>query len=267
MAGQEALVIGGAGRMGEWTCRFLSNRGASVKVWDPRGELEGYRNERSVAPAAKSAGMVILASPLGACADDLRAVLDASPRGLVFDLCSVKSHIAGTLKRAASDGVAVTSVHPMFGPSAPSPRGRNVIVCRCGCVEADDKAVRLFTSWGANVSLVDIEKHDDLMAYVLGLSHVCSLLFAGTLQRSGKSLSELQAAQGPSFEKLVRMSAELSLESKRVYHDIQALNPNTRHMLVTMETVLRELRKAALDSDPSRFRITMESSKKYLEVD
>jgi hypothetical protein len=62
------------------------------------------------------------------------------------------------------------------------------------------------------------------------------------------------------------MATELSNESRRVYHDIQALNPNTRHVVASMETVLREVRKAALDDDPSRFRMIMDSDRRYLEV-
>jgi hypothetical protein len=33
-----------------------------------------------------------------------------------------------------------------------------------------------------------------------------------------------------------------------------------------MEEVLRELRKAALDSDPDKFRYVMDSNGRYLEV-
>ncbi len=266
LARKDVVVVGGSGRMGEWACRFLSNRGASVVIWDPRGKLEGYRSVRSLDRAAASADLMVLASPLGACPDDLDAVLDVSPRGVVFDLCSVKSHIAGTLRRAASDGVLISSAHPMFGPGAASPRWRNVLVCDCGCEEANAVVTELFTSAGANVSEVALERHDELMAYVLGLSHVCSLLFAGVLERCGIAYKDLEAVQGPSFERMARMAAELSKESKRVYHDIQALNPNTRHMVASMETVLRDLKKASLDSDPSKFKSTMESSRRYLEV-
>lgn len=266
LATKKAVVVGGAGRMGEWTCRFLSNRGADVVVWDPRGKLKGYPNVKSLRPAATNADIVVIASPLGACSSDLRKVLETFPRGLVFDLCSVKSHLAEDLRYAANEGMMVCSLHPMFGPSAPSPEGRNVLICNCGSEQAVDLAYVMFSGAGANVSMVSIERHDELMAYVLGLSHLCVLLFAETVGESGISLSEFAHAQGPSFERLVRMARELSNESRRVYHDIQALNPNTREVISAMETALMKLKKASLESDPEKFRAIMDSSKEYLEV-
>lgn len=266
LRGRKAIVIGGAGKMGEWACRFLSTRGAEVTISDKRGSLGGYKRARSTAQAVPSQDIVIIASPLGTCPDDLEAVIRARPKGLVFDLCSVKSHIASKLQKGASQGLRITSVHPMFGPGAASPRGRNVIVCRCGSEEADSEAADLFASEGASVSFMSLDRHDELMAYVLGLSHLCTLVFVGTLARAGTDCSTFAQVQGPSFAKLRRMATELSNESRRVYHDIQALNPNTRHVVASMEGVLREVKRAALDDDPSRFRTIMDSDREYLEV-
>jgi len=266
LRGKRALVVGGGGRMGEWACRLLSTRGADVQVCDPRKRLEGYTNLKKLPRSLRSFDFVVIASPLGVCPEDLDQVLEGAPKGLVFDLCSVKAHIAARLRRGASDGALITSVHPMFGPNAPSPRARNVVVCRCGCPEADQKVSELFSSEGAFVSTMDIETHDELMAYVLGLSHMCTLVFSGTIAASGRPAKELESVQGPSFAKLSRMALELSNESRRVYHDIQALNPNTRRMVAAMEEVLRGLRKAALDSGSDRFRRIMDSDSEYLEA-
>lgn len=266
LKGKRALVVGGGGRMGEWICRVLSTRGAEVRVFDPRRRLEGYTNLTRLPASLDQFDVIVVASPLGACPEDLEAVLSRRPKGLVFDLCSIKAHISLKLHAAAADGLLVTSVHPMFGPNAPSPRARNVVVCRCGSPEADRRAFELFASEGAHVSATDLDTHDELMAYVLGLSHLCTLLFSGTLVKSGTAPEDLTAVQGPSFARFFRMAQELSNESRRVYHDIQALNPNTRRLVTTMEEVLRGLRKAALDSDPEKFRLIMDSDGRYLEV-
>lgn len=266
LKGRKALVVGGAGKMGEWACRFLSTRGAEVVVSDERTRLEGYKHSTGAARDLAAQDIIVIAGPPGVCAAELEAVVKARPRGLVFDLCSVKSHIASKLQQGASEGLRVTSVHPMFGPGAASPRGRNIIVCRCGSEEADAEAAELFASEGANVSFISLDRHDELMAYVLGLSHLCTLVFAGTIARSGIDIASLAQVQGPSFAKLRKMAGELTNESRRVYHDIQALNPNTRHVVASMEGVLREVKRAALDGDPSRFRKIMDSNKEYLEV-
>ncbi|HIH01936.1 TPA: hypothetical protein HA259_07720, partial [Thermoplasmata archaeon] len=85
LQGTKALVIG-SGRMGAWTARFLSNRGAEVSVYDPRGSLEGYTNVESVGHGSADADLIVVASPLGTAETDLRELLATKPSGTIFDL-------------------------------------------------------------------------------------------------------------------------------------------------------------------------------------
>ena len=265
LEGTSALVVGGAGRMGGWMCRYLSNRGATVKVWDPKGRRTGYSNVRMLAPAAEASDTVVVASPLGASAQDLKMVLDAGPTGLVFDVCSVKSHIAGQLRQAAANGVDIASAHPMFGPKAASPNGLNVVVCDCGSKSAAERTRNLFRQGGAKVTYLYLEEHDRMMAYILGLSHLTALLFSGSLRSSDKPASELGEVQGTSFARLAELAREVSCESRRVYHDIQAMNPHTKEMVEGMERALLELKEAAVQSDHDMFKRLMDSAQEQLE--
>ncbi|MGQ9587144.1 MAG: prephenate dehydrogenase/arogenate dehydrogenase family protein [Thermoplasmata archaeon] len=266
LVGNTALIVGGAGRMGAWFCRRFSNQGANVRVWDPRARLDGYENVKSLRPAARGSDIIVVASPPGVCPEELGAVVNASPKGLVFDICSVKSHIAALLRKAARDGVTIASVHPMFGPSVPTPRGQTILLCDCGSKKGTSSARKLFAGTGANVLLVDLDRHDQLMAYVLGLSHLCSLLFARTLATSEEAVEELRRVQGPSFGKMLKTYEDLSRESVRVYHDIQALNPHTGKMIAIMEKALQDIKRASADIDHGKFRSIMESNRKHLGV-
>ena len=262
---KEALVVGGSGRMGQWTCRRLANRGARIRVFDSRGRLEGYDNVKNLGSAVAGSDIIVIASPPGTCSEDLRQVLECAPKGLVIDICSVKSHISHQLRDAAAKGVKIASAHPMFGPNVPTPRGQTVILCNCGSRTGMSLARRLFSGAGARIFDVDLERHDELMTYVLGLPHLCALLFGASLARSREPLDELIDAQGPSFSRMMRISEELSRESVRVYHDIQSLNPNTGRMLSSAECALRDLKKASLSKDHGKFKSIMESNRKYLE--
>jgi chorismate mutase/prephenate dehydrogenase len=266
LRGRTALVVGGSGRMGAWFCRRFSCEGAKVQVWDPRGTNDGYDNIEDLTSAAERASIVVISSPLGVCREELQMVLDARPEGLVFDVCSVKAHIADLLRKGAKSGLKVTSVHPMFGPNVATPKGRNVIVCDCGSSEANEETTELFTGSGAQVARTTLERHDKLMAYVLGLSHASTIVFAATLHASGTTLGELMAVKGPSFERMVDMAKELSHESVRVYHDIQALNPNTRRMFEDIDETMTKLREAAEGKKSEKFRRIIESNRRYLEV-
>lgn len=262
LRGVEVLVVG-AGRMGAWISRFVSNRGANVSVFDPRGALDGYINVKSIDGIAPTAGMIIIASPLGTAKDDIRQVLSLKPSGTVFDLCSVKSHIQELLIDAAKHGLKVTSVHPMFGPRSPTPKGENLLICSCGCSEADAAVRALFERSGANVSDIPLERHDGLIATVLGLPHLSALLFGKTAMLSGSSFEELSKVQGPSFRRLCELARDTASESRRVYHDIQRLNPDARATMDSMASVLAELRAAALEDDPAKFRSAMDEQKRY----
>lgn len=265
LEGKKALVVGGAGHMGGWTCRFLSNRGAKVRVWDPRGKRPGYPRAKAFEAAVSDSDIIVVASPLGVCQEELRKVVEAEPRGVVMDICSVKSHISSTLRMAAANGVKVASVHPMFGPRAASPKGLNVIVCDCGSREATETARRLFKGSGAKVVELYLEEHDRLMAYILGLSHLTALMFGAATSSSGKKASELRGVQGTSFAKLAELAEEVSGESRRTYYCIQALNPHTREVFEAAERALCELKEAAASSDHEKFTSLMESTRQHME--
>ncbi|UCE81283.1 MAG: bifunctional chorismate mutase/prephenate dehydrogenase [Methanobacteriota archaeon] len=260
--GSSALVVG-AGKMGAWASRFLSNRGASVSVFDPRAELEGYPNVESPEEVAREADLIVIASPLGTADSDMKLIMSSSPSGVIFDLCSVKTHLRKTLLEAVSKGFKVTSVHPMFGPSTPTLTGRNILVCSCGCAEADESARHLFEQSGAEVVEVALDEHDELIAYILGAPHLCALLFGLVVARSSYPIEVLNPIQGPSFSKLAELADGIAGESRRVYHDIQRLNPQSASVLDSMAAIIDMLREASLGDDPAAFAEMMDEEREY----
>ena len=263
LEGRTTLVIGGGGRMGAWISRFMSNRGATVKVWDPRRSLVGYTSVDSLEDGVAGADHVVVASPLGLAKGDLEGVVSEEPEGVVFDLCSVKSHIAATLRKGVERGLRISSVHPMFGPSAVTPRGRNILVCSCGSTEADADCTELFETAGAVVSAVDLDVHDRLIAYVLGASHASSLAFGKVVAGSGIPSPELRRCAGPSFDKHARLALDVSCESRRVYHDIQRLNPHTERLMESLAEAVRAVSEASSDEGPDRFARLMDDVDDY----
>ncbi len=260
--GQKALVVG-AGRTGGWIARFLSNRGAAVSVFDSRAKLEGYPNVQSPADHSRDADLVVIAGPLGTAEEDLKQILSSSPRGVVFDVCSVKTHIRDVLREGVEQGLRVTSAHPMFGSGVATPEGRNVLLCSCGCIDADEVVRSIFKQAGACVVDVALDDHDKVIAYILGVPHLCALAFGLVTARSSFTIDQLAVLSGPSFSKLADLASNISMESRRVYHDIQRLNPETASALDSMASAIDELSAASASVDPKAFTDIMDAEKEY----
>ena len=136
--------------------------------------------------------LIVLATPL---VRDRRICCkswhDGRPRGLVFDLGSLKTPLRAGLEALVQAGCRVTSVHPMFGPDTELLSGRHVIFIDLGDKEALAEAQELFAPTMAERVVMDLDEHDRLIAYVLGLSHALNIAFFTALADSGEAAPRL----------------------------------------------------------------------------
>ena len=256
-------VVGGRGRIGSWLSRFFAAQGHEVLVHDPAGPLARFPFEPDLAQAVRAADVVVLATPLGSAPVVLRRVLGLRPRGLVFDVFSLKSHVLGLLRQAARKGQRVASVHPLFGPGVRTLAGRVVAVCDCGSAQAARAAAGLFAGTALTVVRLPIEKHDAVMQYVLGLSHLVNLLFFHTLVRSGIPFARLDRLASTTFQKQVRTARQVALESPELYYDIQHLNTHSRSLYRLAASSLADIRRAALARQPKSFYRLMQEGRAW----
>lgn len=245
-----ALVVGGGGNMGRWFADFLDSKGYAVHVLDPRAG-DTYPRAAGL-EAASDADLVLVATPPAAIA----GVLDALPatRALVLDISSLKSPCLDALRRSRARGLRVTSVHPMWGPSAKLLAGKNLVVCGLGDADADAEARALFADTAAKVVDLPADAHDAAMAYTLGLPHALNLAFGRVLSR-GPALDDLADLAGPTFQKQAKVAAEVAAENKDLYHQIQRLNAHTPEVFAALRRAIDDLEKAV--EDPEAFRAYM----------
>ncbi len=264
MKPKKVLVVGGGGAMGQWLCRFFASRGHDVKVAD---DLSGkaFKNvdlEKGVAEAE----VIAVSTHISATADMLRRIFALKPKGLIFDISSVKSPIIDVLKEGADQGLLVCSIHPMFGPSASFIFARNLIVCNCGSDAAVKKFMPLLNGTGANVVEVPLEDHDKMIAVVLGMSHALNLAFFEALRHSGFTYEELRSVSSTTFDKQMSTSSSVSRESPNLYYEIQHLNPYNREILEALIAALEEVKEAGSEEDRSHLISIMQEGRKYFEV-
>ncbi len=269
-SGQRALVIGGAGKMGRWFAEFLHSQGYALEVADPgAATLSGTpiagapRVDWRTSDLAHD--LIVVATPLGATDAVLRELAMRRPRGVVFDLGSLKSPLRGGLMALRSHGVKVTSLHPMFGPDTELLSGRHVIFVDLGVPEALARARELFAPTMVEQVVMSLDDHDRLIAYVLGLSHALNIAFYNALADSGEAAPRLAKLSSTTFDAQLDVASRVAQESPDLYFEIQSLNDYGAESLEALSKAVERLRAAVLARDRGAFTTLMLRGKEYFE--
>ncbi|HXV59604.1 MAG TPA: prephenate dehydrogenase/arogenate dehydrogenase family protein [Vicinamibacteria bacterium] len=257
--GKRALVIGGAGKMGRWFESFLRSQGFLVDIADPASKP--YRSWKEM---ELPHDVIVIAAPLVVANQILLEMSRRPPGGLVFDIGSLKSPVRDGLRAMAAAGAKVTSVHPMFGPDTELLSGRHVIFVDVGVREATDAARELFRSTLAVRVEMDLESHDRLIAYVLGLSHALNIAFFTALAESGERAPELAKLSSTTFDEQLLVSKKVAGESPRLYFEIQSLNEYGTEALAALLYAVERIRSVVRAGDEAGFAALMERGKAYL---
>jgi len=262
-AGRRALVIGGSGRMGRWFSRFLAPQGFAVEVADPVPAEEGFGHRADWRDSALDHDLIVVAAPLRITAEILSALADRRPPGVVFDIGSLKSPLREPLGKLARAGVRVTSIHPMFGPDTELLSGRHVILVDLGVPEANAAATALFASTMAEVVPMDLESHDRVVAYILGLSHALNIAFFTALTDSGETARQLANLSSTTFDRQLAIASRLSEENPHLYFEIQHLNDYGTESLSALLHAVERLRSVVRAGDEAGFVALMDRGKAY----
>jgi len=262
--GKRALVLGGAGKMGRWFVHFLASQGFEVELADPKappGEVKRFQDWRD---ADLSHDLVVVAAPLLTTNEILLEMARDPPKGLVFDIGSLKSPLRRGLKAMAEAKARITSVHPMFGPDTDLLSGRHVIFVDVGVPEATEEAQALFASTMAVRVSMDLESHDRLIAYVLGLSHALNIAFFTALAESGEAAPRLSTLSSTTFDEQLAVSKKVAGENPGLYFEIQSLNDYGTESLTALLYAVERLRSVVRAQDASGFAALMERGREYL---
>jgi chorismate mutase/prephenate dehydrogenase len=265
-SGRRVLVIGGCGNMGRWFVRYLGAQGFTVEIADPAGDgppnVTLHRDWRSIALDHE---MIIVAAPMPATAQILEELAASPPRGVVFDVGSLKSPLRKGLQALRAAGGNVCSVHPMFGPDTELLSGRHVIFVDVGVSAATAAARALFEPTMATLVEMDLESHDRLIAYVLGLSHALNIAFFTALAESGEAAPRLATLSSTTFDAQLGVAAKVAAENPDLYFEIQSLNDYGTESLAALLYAVERLRSVVRAGDLDGFRTLMTRGKTYLQ--
>ena len=264
-AGRKALVVGGTGKMGQWFVRFLASQDFAVEIADPAGGLAGFAWHPDWRTITLDHALIVLAAPLLETSRILHELADAPPKGIVFDIGSLKSPLREGLRALQRAGGRVASIHPMFGPSTDLLSGRHVIFVNVGDESANDEVKTLFAPTMATQIDMDLEVHDRLIAYVLGLSHALNLAFVTALADSGEKAERLAELSSTTFDAQLEVASRVAMENPGLYYEIQALNDYGTESLAALLLAVERVRSLVRAGDEAGFAALMERCRAYVQ--
>ena len=260
--GQRALVIGGAGKIGAWFAQFLASQGFAVQVADPAGSAGALKDWRE---SALDHDYIVVATPLNATNAILSELAQRRPKGVIFDVGSVKTPLRAGLDALRGAGLRVSSIHPMFGPTTELLSGRHVVFIDLGSADALERTRALFASTMVEQVVMSLEEHDRLIAYVLGLSHAVNIAFFTALARSGERAPRLVQMSSTTFDAQFDIASAVAQESAELYFEIQRLNEYGIESLDALAQAVESLRGAVRAGDQQRFTELMHEGREYTQ--
>ena len=262
--GRKVLVIGGAGKMGRWFVRFLASQGFVLEIADPSGGFGDFPCINDWRKSALDHDLIVLATPLSVSSLILEELATVKPPGIVFDVGSLKSPLRSGLKTLAEAGVAVTSIHPMFGPDTELLSDRHVIFVDVGVPEATRQVRELFASTMVVQVEMDLESHDRLIAYILGLSHALNIAFFTALAESGEAAPRLAKLSSTTFDAQLEVARRVAGDNPHLYYEIQSLNDYGTEALSALLYAVERVRSVVRAGDEEAFSGMMQRGREYL---
>jgi prephenate dehydrogenase len=223
-----AGVVGASGGMGRWLTRHLSGLGYGVTAIDTR----------TGSPDLDGLDLVIVSVPISSTPEVIQTVAPIMRRGAVIaEIASLKAGSHRALTEMARLGVKPLCVHPMFGPSANSLRGRVIAVVPVADEESEHElAERLFS--GADLVTLDAARHDRCMAAILSLPYAVNLAFAKALSDEDLALASRMA--GSTFALQYTLAQSVAGESPTLARDLLG-NESLRPLLNAFTESLGEV--------------------------
>ena len=263
--GSSVLIIGGAGNMGQWFVDFFESQSFATTIADPSVE-NGPGSFSSWTDAGVDFDYIVVAAPLADSGKILNQLATLKPKGLVFDIGSLKSPLINGLRKLKEAGCSVTSLHPMFGPNTRLLSGHHLIFCDVGDAAATAAAKELFAATMVEQLEMGLDDHDRLIAYVLGLSHALNIAFFTALAESGEAAPKLAQMSSTTFDSQLLVSAAVAEDNPHLYFEIQNLNKFGLGPLEALCEATVRIRETIAEGDEEAFVELMQKGRDYLSL-
>tara|TARA_A100000164_G_C21832433_1_gene736015 strand:+ start:149 stop:1231 length:1083 start_codon:yes stop_codon:yes gene_type:complete len=263
--GKRALIIGGAGKMGSWMADFLSSQNFLIEVSDDK-EGETIYSEIDWEKDKADHDVIVVATPIETTKKVLIGLAKKKPKGLVFDIGSLKTPLKSGINELINTGCKVTSIHPMFGPDTKLLSGRHIIFIDLGNDMATQEAQRLFSSTMAEHVIMGLDQHDKVISYILGLSHALNIIFFTALAKSDEEMKSLIKISSTTFDAQLNVSSSVAKENPDLYYEIQVLNKYSSLSLSNLIDSAKSFQELINNKNKKGFIDMMQKGRDYLSA-
>ena len=111
---------------------------------------------------------------------------------------------------------------------------------------------------------MDLESHDRVISYILGLSHAVNIAFLAALARSGEDAERLKNLSSTTFDAQLDIARRVSEENPHLYFEIQNLNQHGPAALDGLLSTLTQLSESVRGGDEAAFVSMMKQGGDYV---
>ncbi len=210
--GLRAAVVGGGGQLGRRFVGALAESGYEVAVL----ERDDWARAAEIVAGA---GLVLVAVPIHATEEVIRALPPLPAHCLLADLTSVKAAPMRAMLEAHAG--PVLGLHPMFGPDVLTFAGEVTAYCPGrGSEEETGWLLEQLRRWGLRLHEVTPEGHDRLMGLIQAMRHASAYTYGLNLSRERPALGDLLALSSPIYRLELMMVGRLFAQNGDLYYDI-----------------------------------------------
>ncbi len=240
------VAVIGAGAMGQWLVGFAKQNLGEVVVADAsaakaeRVAREFGVSSRSVAEAAAEAELVLVAVPISKTPEVIKSLAGQVQRGaLLADVASVKSDVIEAMQTIEAK-IELVSLHPLFGPGATSVKGKNFVAVPVKPGKRYAALKRRLLELGAQVTEMEAEDHDHLMAIIQCMTHFVLLAYLDAL-KSMKDVKRAEKLRTPMFATLLDLAKAVLAGNPELYGELQVHNRYARVVRSSLLEACRSL--------------------------
>lgn len=297
------LIIGAAGRMGNWFFRYFANsRRHQVQINDNSAkpillekiflvdiERNQYANNfkgddviisHKITDFLKATDIILFCTPVKETVKILRKHQSSFKQGIIIlEISSIKSPIYKRLSSFSKQRLDATllCLHPMFGPGALIPSSRNIILhvpVNRNKNQHESKIIKgLFPKYKI-IILDTADKHDLLISVMISLIYFMNLIFSIVLIKISNSnefklekglFSFLKTVSGSSYKIQSMLSESILTDDVNLFLSLFFSNKRSKKVIRNYGKIYNKVLKKLEENDKDYLRELIVNTKDHIQ--